>query len=252
MKSILLSLLCIVAILTLPIVSYGARPSQAATPDLTSSLTVLGLGTASAAPDNASVLLQIGEPPSLVPGVQELILPDSGQMEFVRELLVENGVDEDKIRIDLFSSIFPYAPANFASEIIFTHAEPNSLSALLLKLKEKMAGRPGPTILNAQVVFLVEDCAALEEAAMLVALENARQRAARMAGLQDMTRGRLISVSEDHGSVVAFGTTGGCIALEGKESFGMDSFISGASSLVNTTSEVEVAIMLKATFALEP
>ena len=251
MKSILLGLLCVLALVTVPATSYGAPPAEEPMSEPTASVTVLGYSTASAAPDSARVQLQIGEQPSFVPGAQGLMLPDFDDLELVRDLLVENGVDEDTIQIDLFSSNFPYGPANFGSKITFTYAEPSRLSALLQKLRDKMAARPGPTIQNAEVVFLVEDCAALEEAAMQAALDNARQRAARMAGLLEMTRGRVISVSEDHMSTIALGTTGGCIALDGFASFGMDSFISGASPLVNTASKVEVGILLKATFALE-
>ena len=252
MKSTLLGLLCVLALVTVPSTSYGAPPAEEPLPELATSVTVLGYSTASAAPESVRVQLQIGDQPSFATGAQGLTLPDSDELELVGDFLVENGVDEDTIQIDLFSSNIPYGPSNFGSKITFTYAEPSRLSALLKKLRDKMAARRGPTILNAEVVFLVEECAALEEAAMQGALDNARQRAARMAGLLEMTLGWVISVSEDHTSTVALGTTGGCIALDGLASFGMDLFVRGASPLVNTASKVEVGILLKATFALEP
>ena len=255
MKNLLVGLLCVVALLLIPAASYGAPRTQEATPDITTSITVLGYGSASSAPDRARVQLLISERPSFGPGgpgSPGLVLPDSDDLELVRDYLVENGVDGDTIQIDLFSSNFPYGPSNFASEITFTYAELDSLRALLQKLVDELEARPGPIIQSAQVVFLVEDCAALEEAAMQAALDDARQRATRLAGLLDMTRGRVIAVNEDHASAIAIGASGGCIALDGLASFGIDTFLSGSSPLVNTAARVEVGILLKMTFALDP
>ena len=252
MKSTLLGLLCVLALLMVPATSYGAPRTQEATTDPTTSITVLGYGAASAAPDSARVQLLIVEQSSFGPGGPELAFVDPADLEDVRVSLVENGVDEDAIQVDFFSTNFPYGPANFASEITFTYAEVDGLRALLQALLDEMEGRRGPNIQGAQVVFLVEDCAALEEAAMRAALDDARQRATRMTGLLDMSLGRVIEVSEDHSSAVGLGAAGGCITLDGLATFGMNSFLSGASPLVNTVSKVEVGILLKATFTLEP
>ena len=83
-----------------------------------------------------------------------------------------------------------------------------------------MEGRRGPTIQGANMAFRVEDCAALELEAMRAALEDARQRATRMAGLLDMSLGRVISVSEDVSPVGAIRPAGGCIAHAGQTATG--------------------------------
>ena len=68
MKSTLLGLLCVLALLMVPATSYGAPRTQEATTDPTTSVTVLGYGAASAAPDSARVYLYIGEQPTYGPG----------------------------------------------------------------------------------------------------------------------------------------------------------------------------------------
>ena len=120
-------------------------------------------------------------------------------------------------------------------------------------LLDEMEGRRGPTIQGANMVFRVEDCAALELEAMRAAFDDARQRAMRMAGLLDMSLGRVISVSEDVSPIGAIRPAGGCIAHAGQTSIGgyYLYLMGSSSSLANSPSEVEVAIMLKATFALE-
>ncbi len=62
---------------------------------------------------------------------------------------------------------------------------------------------------------------------MKAALDDARQRATRMADLLEMSLGRVIAVFEN-------------------------GLPSSAGSLVNSPSKVEIAIMLNTTFALEP
>ena len=59
MRSTLLGLFCIATLLMVPATSFGAPPTQEATPEATSSITVLGYGTASAAPDSVLVNLYL-------------------------------------------------------------------------------------------------------------------------------------------------------------------------------------------------
>ena len=100
---------------------------------------------------------------------------------------------------------------------------------------------------------MVEDCAALEEEAMQAALNDARTRAARMAGLLEMTPGPISSLSEDISSSGVSAPAGGCITLESLESSGFYRFFGSAgSAATNSMNEVEVAISLKAAFTLEP
>ena len=84
------------------------------------------------------------------------------------------------------------------------------------------------------------------------ALNSARQRAMRMTGLLEMSPGRVISVTEDVSPIGSVQPAGGCISHEERTSLGGYVMVGGASSLSNSLSEVEVAIMLKVTFSLEP
>jgi len=67
-----------------------------------------------------------------------------------------------------------------------------------------------------------------------------------------MSVGRIISVAEDNSANVAVGASGGCIALTGLRSFGIESMMGMMSPLTNSAEKVEVGILLRATFALEP
>ena len=90
---------------------------------------------------------------------------------------------------------------------------------------------------------------------MKAALDDARQRALQMADLLEMSLGRVIAVSEDLSPPSAVRPAGGCIAFnEQRTSGGYTAYttLGSAGSLVNSPSKVEIAIMLKTTFALEP
>ena len=252
MKSSLLSLLFTATLLLTPTTIYGAAPTQQATSELTPSITVLGYGTASAIPDSVHVDLFIGEQPTYGPGGPEMSFVEPADLEHVRDFLVEEGVEEDTIEINLLSRNYVYGPSSFAGEVAFTFSELDRLRTLLQALRDEMKDRRGPGILGANLKFRVEDCASLEVEAMRDALNSARQRAMRMTGLLEMSTGRVISVSEDVSPIGTVQTAGGCISHEERTSLGGYVMVGGASSLSNSLSEVEVAIMLKVTFSLEP
>ena len=252
MRSTLLGLFCIATLLMVPTTSYGAPPSQEATSDSTSTITVLGYGSASAAPDSVRVNLYVGEEPSYGPGGPEMTFVEPADLEHVSEFLVDEGVDEDTIEINLLSRNYAYGPSSFAGEVAFTSSDLEGLRGLLQALRDEMKNRRGPAIQGANIVFRVEDCASLEGEAMREALDSARQRATRMAEILEMSPGRVISISEDVSQTGAVHPAGGCISQEERTSLGGYVMVGGASSLSNSLSEVEVAIMLKVTFSLEP
>ena len=252
MRSTLLGLFCIATLLMVPATSYGAPPTQEATSEPTSSITVLGYGTASAAPDSVRVNLYVGDEPTYGPGGPEMSFVEPADLEHVRDFLVEEGVEEDTIKINLLSRNYVYGPSSFAGEVAFTFSELDRLRTLLQALRDEMKNRRGPGILGANLNFRVEDCASLEVEAMRDALNSARQRAMRMTGLLEMSPGRVISVTEDVSPIGSVQPAGGCISHEERTSLGGYVMVGGASSLSNSLSEVEVAIMLKVTFSLEP
>lgn len=251
MKRTFLTLLLIASLLSVPATGLGAPPNQEASSELLMSVTVLGYGAASAPPDSVSVNLYIGEQPTYGPGGPQLSFVEPEDLEEVSEFLVDQGIDVESIEINYLSRNYAYGPSSFAGEVAFSFNELDRLLDLMQGLLDEMEGRRGPTIQGANMVFRVEDCAALELEAMRAALDDARQRASRMAGLLEMSLGRVISVSEDVSPVGAIRPAGGCIAHAGQTSVGGYYLMGSSSSLANTPSEVEVAIMLKATFSLE-
>ena len=255
MKNLLFSLLCVATFLLIPATSRAASPTQVALPEPTTGITVLGHGTAAAAPDSVRVALYIGEEPYYGPGGPEMSIVDPADLEHVRGLLVEKGVDEDVIEINSLSRSYSYGPSNYGGTVTFSYSELDNLRTLLQALLDEMAERRGPAIQGAGIVFLVEDCATLEKEAMKAALNDARQRALQMANLLEMSLGRVIAVSEDLSPSSAGRPAGGCIAFNRQRTSGgytVYTTLGGAGFLVNSPSKVEVAIMLKTTFALKP
>lgn len=255
MKTTLLGLLCVATFLLAPATSRAAPPAQAALPEPTTGITVFGYGTAAAAPDRARVTLYIGEEPTYGPGGPEMSIIDPADLEHVRNLLVEKGIEENMIEINFLSRSYSYGPSNYGGAVTFSYSELDNLRTLLQALLDEMKARRGPAIQGASIVFLVEDCATLAKEAMKAALNDAHQRALQMAELLEMSLGRVIAVSEDVSPSSAARPAGGCIAFNGQRTSGgytAYTTLGSAGSLVNSPSKVELAIMLKTTFALDP
>lgn len=253
MKSILLGLLCAATVLLVPVTSRAARPAQEGAPG--PAITVLGYGTAAAAPDSVLVTLYIGEEPFYGPRGPEVTIVDPADLEHVRDFLIGMGVDRDVIEVNFLSRSYAFGPSNYGGEVMFSYSDLDNLRTLLQALLDEMVERRGPTIEGANIVFLVEDCPALEKEAMKAALNDARQRALQMAEIMETGLGRVIAVSEDVSPSSAVRPAGGCIVFKGQRTSGgytVYTTLGGAGSLTNAPSKVEVAIMLKATFALEP
>lgn len=248
MKSRTIVMLFLLALLVVPAIGYGASPVEEG-----ATITALGYGAASAPPDSVLVDLYINEEPTYGPGGPELAFVQPADLQDVRNLLVENGVDEETIEVNILSTDYAYGSNSTSGEISFIYADVAGLRTMLQAVLDAMQDRRGPNIQAARFVFMVEDCAALEEEAMQAALNDARTRAARMAGLLEMTPGPIKELSEDISSSGVAAPAGGCIALESLESSGFYRFFGSAgSAATNSMNEVEVAIALKAAFALEP
>jgi len=246
MKAGTVVLLCLLALLLVPATGYGASAvAEGAT------MTALGYGAASAPPDSVRVDLYISEEPTYGPGGPELAFVQPADLESVQNLLVKNGVDKETFEIDPFSTAYPYGSSSPSGEISFIYSDVAGLRAMLQAVLDEMEDARGPNIQAARLVFMVENCAALEEEAMQAALNNARTRAARLAAQLEMTPGPIRAVSEDIASTGLAAPAGGCIVLENLETpFAF--FRNAGSAAANSINEVEVAVSLKATFALEP
>ena len=123
MKTALLTLLLISSLLLVPATSLGASPNQETSPEPPMSVTVLGYGTASAAPDSVTVNLYIGEQPSYGPGGPELSFVEPEDLEDVSEFLVDQGIDVETIEINYLSRNYAYGPSSFAGEVAFSFNE---------------------------------------------------------------------------------------------------------------------------------
>ena len=252
MSARVLLLVCALVLTLVPVASAAAPIEAQPQPSPNPTLAVLGFGTASAAPDSVRVQIQIGKETPFGPVGPNFELPGAAGLEQLRDYLIANGVDESTIQVDYLSSNFPVGLLQPRSTLFFTYADPAGIRDFLQAIVREMEAEPGPAIQNMQVAYQVDDCGVIEEAAMEAALEHARQRAARLASLLEMNLGRAIAVAEEHGTNVAVGASGGCIALSGLASFGLESLMDSMSPLTNNEETVEVGILLRATFALEP
>lgn len=250
MKRAVLPLIVALALLVTPaIASAQSSPAEAA------SVTVLGYGTASAAPDSVRVRLYVSQEPTYGPGGPELEFVDPVDLKIVRDTLVKHGVAADGIEIDPFSSDYHYGPSSRAGELSFILSDVAGLRTFLDSILEDLEDQRGPKINAARFVFLVENCEELETQAMQAAFDDARARAAKMAAILDKTPGNVISISEEISSQGANSPVEGCIALDMMDAAGGYSVyhvLSSPGGKTNSMLKVEVGIMLKATFALEP
>ena len=162
----------------------------ASAPEEGAGITVLGYGSASAPPDSVRIKLFVSEEPIYGPGGPVLKFVEMADLEEVRDVLVELGIEADAIEINPFSREYVYGPAASAGELVFTYSDVAGLRALLESLLDETEDRRGPNVSGVQFDFRVEDCKALETEAMQTAVADARDRAERLAGTFGMTVGR--------------------------------------------------------------
>lgn len=253
MKIKLFVAMCLVLLMAMPASALGAPlAEETGPPEPTSSITVWGYGTASAAPDKVRVILSVGEEPTYGPGGPEIKFIKPDDVDHVRDFLIEQGVDASLIDIDYLSTNSRYGPGTFSGEIAFFLSELNRLKDILELLVDEMEDRRGPKIQSAILNFRVDDCGSLETEAMQTALDDARQRAGRMAAVLGKSVGPVRSVSEDTSSFA--GISGmqqitGCVARDSRRFLSYSSYYGNA--LANTLEEVEISILMLVTFAIE-
>lgn len=218
--------------------------------DSSSVVKVIGYGDAEATADTVSVKLSTG-------GGGAFYGPDGPEFEPVEEeslvlivdALTESGIVADDIAVDAFGASF-YGPNATSAEVRFDYKEPTNLSVFLVDVMDLIKDSRGPKIQSASAIFMADDCAALEAAAMQAALDNARARAEMMAAQMQVTLGKLTSVSEMPPNASFYGTTGAsnCSTIEAaihQAGFG------GAGLGTNSADIVEVSINIEATFEIK-
>jgi uncharacterized protein YggE len=229
-------------------VAQGAQMTQdTPTGENVHEITVLGYGEAVSVADTVLVRLPVPAPTYYGPtGNPEFKAVDEENMQFIVDALVENGISATEITTNTNTwSIYTGAPA---SEVRFTYSEPANLTTFLTAVQETLEVHRGPALPAPTTSFGVEDCIELETEAWQVALDNARQRAERVAAHIDAELGRLVAVTELEPTISTYGPNsdgGGCIALQG------DPATSMPIPSTNTASEVKVAIRLRASYTFE-
>ena len=242
----------LVLVVAMMFVVSGEAAVAASAPEEGAGITVLGYGSASAPPDSVRIKLFVSEEPIFGRGGPGLKFVETADLEEVRDVLVELGIESDAIEINPFTRDYVYGPAASAGELVFTYSAVPGLRALLESLLDEMEDRRGPNVSGVQFDFWVDDCKALETEAMQAAVADARDRAERLAGTFGMTAGRVISISEDVSLSDSGVAVEGCIAKQHTGSPGGIGLLSGRGGGTNSVVKVEVGILVKTTFALEP
>ena len=200
-------------------------------------ITMLGRGVATAAPDRVRVRLYVAGAP---------VDPSSGSVRPVTEVelqqvastLQATGVTLEDVRVIPFSR----RPdgSGVVGEVRFTYRQPANLTTFLNDGLNRLAGTPNVRVVDLAVQYGVADCATLEVEALRAAILAARGRAEPMATVLNVRLGPVLSVSEN---VAAVPVTGSCLNLLDDTAFlplGSD-----------TPSQVEVAVTLAVTFVMD-
>ncbi len=238
MNKILINSLIVLACLFAPVNGYAA-PALEEDVDGRPGITVTGYGYASAPPDAARVYLTLGSQPGF-PGVgNDMPIVESEKVENVRNLLLERGIREETVEIKHLVYSF-FAPTHPTSEISFVHDDPGGLQEFLQELHKALQRQQAPALLSTQVTFIVEDCYALEEGAILDAFADAKMRAGRLSRLLGLSLGEeVIAVSEE-------------ISAPQCRASSWSDFISRAAfPMENNVAEVEAGAMLRVSFTIE-
>lgn len=244
-RTVLPLIVALTLLLTPAIASAESSPAEGA------SITILGYGSASAAPDSVRIRFNISHEPIYGPGGPELKFVDLLDLEAVRDTLVKHGIPADEIAIDSFNSDYRYGPSNNAGQISFIFSDVPGLRTFLDSILEDLEDQRGPNINGARFVFLVENCEELETQAMQAAFDDARARAAKMAAILGKTPGSVISISEEISLQGANLPAESCIGLNITSGYSVYPVFSNLGSAANSMLEVKIGIMLKATFTLE-
>ena len=226
----------------------SAQGSESAAKERT--ITMTGLGRASALPTVAEVQLVVGgDSMNYGPSGPQYQPFDEESLDIVKTALVTLGIEEEGIDTNPFgrSNFDPFTNAGVAR---FTYSEPDKLTEFLNSLIEELDKERGPDLQGATAVFRVEDCMALEAAAMVEAIDNARERAEEMGNVIDAEVGQVLSIHEQNGSVGTVTSTT-CTMLESSiQQMGFNPF-STSGTTENSPTKVEVSVAVEVTFEIK-
>jgi uncharacterized protein YggE len=225
-----------------PVASLNATSLSQLTPGAEPSLTVTGYGEATAPADSVQIELLIGlaEDFGMNPRAREvpvLVRPDTGNgatpaagndgdaeeyaLDPLFAVLDEAGIPSEEIDV----AISPLAPDPYQgpysalARLAFTVDDPElaAINALMASASEA-AGEAGLAVIQAGAAYQLDDCQALEDEAQQAAIDDARQKAERLADQLGVTTGEIVLAS-DFGFFGGPDGGGGCAPYDGAGNF---------------------------------
>ena len=167
---------------------------------------VTGSGSASAEPDLAMINIGVEV---LAPSVGAALTTANSSLERILASLADHNVAEEDTQTRYFNINTQYDYRGEGAPVVIGYEVTNELSVKLRNLDSlgqmisDVVDAGGDPVRVNGINFAIEDTAALEDAALAMAMENAKAQAERMAELSDVELGDLVSVSLSGGSFPA-------------------------------------------------
>ncbi|MEZ4831730.1 MAG: SIMPL domain-containing protein [Caldilineaceae bacterium] len=200
------------------------------------SITMLGRGVATSAPDWAYVRLYVVSAADSGGAVRPVSDVDLQQ---VVATLQAGGAVLENVRVIPLSRRAD--GSGLAGEVRFIYRQPANLTSFLTDGLTRLSSNTTVRVVDVAAQYGVADCATLEVQALRAALLAARARAEPMATVLNVRLGPVLSVSEN---VAAVPVTGSCLDLLDETTF--------LPLHTDTPTQIEVAVTLAVTFIMEP
>lgn len=237
----IISVLVAVSILSTACAQQGAAPNEAPAAE-SKVITVVGQGEAKGVPDQARVNVGVDV---LEPEVTQAVEKNEATIKTIMEALAGLGIAAEDIQTSNYSLYAEQRYGDQGAEGISGYRVSNQVSVTIRDIErvsevlEAVIGAGANNIYG--VEFTVSDPAALESQAREAAMQDARQRATELAGLEGLQIGDIILISESFnqvGPVYRYGMGGGAEAPAAAAP-------SISPGQVSVTSQVQVSYQLK-------
>lgn len=223
----------------------GLETDSDASAAIAEGITVTGYGDATDVPTGATIRLEIGDDGFFSGSSSPLLeLIDPEEVQPLVDLIEEQGVNDEDITVNTLSqSQFGYGAS---ATITFPWSGVDGLNELVDELADGTRQETEYDLIAFNVLFTVDDCEQLEEAAQEAAIEDARQRAGRLAELGGLDLGDIVAIADAGSFTSLYGLPQGCAAFE--DVAAIDLF--GANP-GNSPEQVEIDSTLTVTFAAD-
>ncbi len=237
----IISLLVAVSIMLTACAQQGGAPSGAPAAE-SKVITVVGQGEAKGVPDQARVNVGVDV---FEPEVGQAVEKNEATIKAIMEALAGLGIAPEDIQTSNYSLYAEQKYGDQGAEGISGYRVSNQVSVTIRDIErvsevlEAVISAGANNIYG--VEFTVSDPAALESQAREAAMQDARQRAAELAGLEGLQIGDIILISESFnqvGPLYRYGMGGGAEAPAAAAP-------SISPGQVSVTSQVQVSYQLK-------